>query len=41
LIATPSARIPGAAHANYVTSIFEEEASTREDFVFAKPVGKT
>jgi peptide/nickel transport system substrate-binding protein len=31
--------IPGAVRASYVTNVFEEEASTREDFVFAKPVG--
>jgi peptide/nickel transport system substrate-binding protein len=33
--------VPGAVRANYVTNVFEEEASTREDFVFVKPVGKT
>ena len=31
--------IPGAVRGSYVTNVFEEEASTREDFVFAKPVG--
>lgn len=31
--------IPGAVRGNYVTDVFQEEASTREDFVFAKPVG--
>jgi peptide/nickel transport system substrate-binding protein len=29
--------IPGVVHSDVVTNVFEEEASTREDFVFAKP----
>jgi peptide/nickel transport system substrate-binding protein len=33
--------IPGAVRASYVANVFEEEASTREDFVFAKLVGKS